>query len=157
MSYLLDTNILLRAIQKTHESHILATRSVEDLLTQGVPLCITAQNVIEFWSVSTRAVAHNGLGLSSQETGMHVERFQGLFRFLPDTPELDPEWRRLVDEYEIQGVQVHDTRLVAVMKNYGLSQLLTFNTRHFTRYKEITVVHPEEVLRGSNRQRTFEP
>jgi hypothetical protein len=80
MSYLLDTNILLRSIQKTHQLHAVAAGSVEELLSQGVPLCITAQNLIEFWSVSTRAAVHNGLGLSSQETGAHVGAVRRLSR-----------------------------------------------------------------------------
>lgn len=39
-------------------------------------------------------------------------------------------------------MQVHYARLVAAMLAHSLTQILTFNTNDFTRYSEITTVHP---------------
>jgi len=44
-----------------------------------------------------------------------------------------------------QGVQVHDARLAAVMKVYGVTRLLTFEKGNFTRFQGITVVAPSDV------------
>jgi hypothetical protein len=41
--------------------------------------------------------------------------------------------------------QVHDARLVAVMRVHGLTHVLTFNPTDFTRYPGITVVRPQDV------------
>ena len=43
------------------------------------------------------------------------------------------------------GVNVHDARLVATMLVHGLTHIVTFNIRDFTRYTEITAVHPREI------------
>jgi predicted nucleic acid-binding protein len=43
------------------------------------------------------------------------------------------------------GVQVHDARLVSVMKAYDIRQIVTFNTGDFTRYAGIEPIHPDKV------------
>jgi len=45
----------------------------------------------------------------------------------------------------VSGVQVHDARLVAVMKAYGIRGIVTFNPQDFTRFAEIEVIHPQQV------------
>jgi hypothetical protein len=42
-------------------------------------------------------------------------------------------------------VQVHDTRLVAAMRVYRVTHLLTFNVADFGRFPGITTVHPQSV------------
>lgn len=76
---------------------------------------------------------------------MEVNRLKGLFLLLSDTPTIYAEWERLVMTYGVSGVNVHDARLVAAMLIHELTHILTFNTRDFTRYTEITAVHPTEV------------
>ena len=46
----------------------------------------------------------------------------------------------------VVGVQVHDTRLVAVMKTYGVTQIVTFNVNDFTRFSGIDVTHPDKIV-----------
>jgi predicted nucleic acid-binding protein len=62
-----------------------------------------------------------------------------------DTPDVYPEWRRLVTLYNVKGIQVHDARLVAGMKVHGIGSILTYNPTDFKRYPGITVVHPRDV------------
>lgn len=47
--------------------------------------------------------------------------------------------------HNVSGVQVHDARLVAAMRVHGVSRILTFNDKDFTRYADIEVVHPRTV------------
>lgn len=63
-AYLLDTNIWLRSVQRESPHHQLAVEALATLLAQGHDIFITAQNVIEFWSVASRPVEANGLGWS---------------------------------------------------------------------------------------------
>ncbi len=48
--------------------------------------------------------------------------------FLQDNRAVYREWRRLVVEHRISGVQVHDARLAAAMYAHGLTHILTANT-----------------------------
>lgn len=106
-------------------------------------LFITSQNLIEFWRSATRPVQKNGLGLTIAEARTELERLEGLFLVLPDVPEIYPEWKRLILQYGVAGVNVHDARLVASMLVHRLTHILTFNVRDFNRYaSEVTPVNP---------------
>ncbi|MBP0030316.1 type II toxin-antitoxin system VapC family toxin [Roseofilum sp. Guam] len=145
MSFLIDTNILLRSADPNHPMHADAVRATNILLDQGEYVCIIAQNLIEFWNVYTRPAARNGLGHTPAEAAAEVNRLKGIFSLLPDTLAIYTEWERLVRTYEVRGVNVHDARLVAAMVVHGLTHILTFNTRDFARYAEVTVVQPMEM------------
>ena len=56
------------------------------------------------------------------------------------------EWRNLVVAHSVTGVKVHDARLVAAMRVYGISHLLTFDAEDFRRYANITVSRPEDIV-----------
>jgi predicted nucleic acid-binding protein len=144
MTVLVDTNILLRLVQPNHAHHKAAFESVARLLDAGETVCFTPQNIAEFWNVMTRPVASNGLGFSTSQTAAEVGQIEALLTLLPDTPAIYDEWKRLVVKHGVQGVQVHDTRLVAAMNIHGVAQLLTFDTGDFTRFG-IALLHPSSV------------
>jgi len=143
MTVLVDTNVLLRRIQPNHTHHKAAVESVTRLLDAGETLCFTPQNIAEFWNVMTRPQANNGLGFSTSQTGREVAKIEALFTLLPDTPAIYVEWKRLVTKHSVQGVQVHDSKLVASMNVHGIARLLTFNTADFQRFG-IEVLPPTE-------------
>jgi predicted nucleic acid-binding protein len=146
LTYLLDTNILLR-LSERHGSEFQLVRPVlSSLAAKQVRLCYTSQNLIEFWNVSTRPLERNGHGLSISETDAEARGIETAFELLPDVKTIHLEWRKLVVNYGVFGVQVHDARLVACMKAHGITHMLTLNGRDFVRYKEITAVHPSQVV-----------
>ena len=64
MSHLLDTNILVQWVNPAAPDHPLAVAAVLALMDREEQLCITPQNLVEFWGVATRPANANGLGLS---------------------------------------------------------------------------------------------
>ncbi len=68
-----------------------------------------------------------------------------IFTFLPDTPDVHAEWRRLVVQIGVSGVQVHDARIAACLHVHGVTRLLTFNTKDFTRYSGFVAVDPAQI------------
>ena len=146
MAYLFDSNILLRLVYREHIEHVLVRTAVAKLLKRGEDCYFTAQNLAEFWSASTRpATARGGLGRSTFATDHAARVVERLVKFLPDDPAVHIEWRKLVVAYGVQGVEVYDARLVAMMKVHRLTHILTTDKRDFNRYSEITPVHPEIV------------
>ena len=105
---------------------------------------ITAQNLVEFWNVATRPLEKNGLGMTTAEAVAEIARHKMAFRFLPDTPAIFEMWEILVERYSIQGTQSHDARLAAVALAYEVPNFLTFNSRHFARFKPegLTPIEP---------------
>lgn len=142
MSYLVDTNVLLRLVHKSHPMHSIAYKALAILQEQGEELCIIPQNLIEFWAVATRPTNVNGLGLTVSEASQEVSLLKDIFFFIEDTPAIFTTWESLVLRYQVMGKQTHDTRLVAAMIVHQMSDLLTFNINDFKRFSEIQVVEP---------------
>lgn len=63
-----------------------------------------------------------------------MQFIENTFILLPYENSIFAQWRRLVVQYHVSGVQVHDAHLVAAMLAHEITHILTFNTRDFTRY-----------------------
>ncbi len=140
MKYLVDTNILLRLVQKNSSMHLDTQRAILTLKKQGDFLCIIPQNIIEFWAVATRPLDKNGLGLSITQAEEESEKLKKIFILELDTPQIFTEWESLVIKYQVMGKQVHDARLAAAMVAHNITHLLTFNVDDFKRFSDIVVV-----------------
>jgi predicted nucleic acid-binding protein len=141
-----DTNVLLRFIAPEDPNHLLVRNLIYSLLNRTEETCYTSQNLAEFWNVCTRpSTARSGFGLSIEETDLRAQIIERYFTFLPDNAAVHAEWRRLVVDYRVSGVKVHDARLVAAMCVHGVTDIVTFNTDDFTRYTEITAYHPTTI------------
>ncbi len=145
MRWLTDTNILLRSVQAMHPTYSDVSRAVDLLFDRGDDLCVTSQNLIEFWAVASRPISENGLGLSLPETALELTKLKATFTLLPESTAVLPQWEKLVIKQKVIGKQVHDAHLVAAMLVHNLTHLLTFNDRDFKRFTEITVVNPQDV------------
>lgn len=149
-TYLFDTNIWLRAVQRESPHHLLAVSALAALLERGNTIYLTAQNLIEFWSVASRPVEANGLGWSTALVCQEIDRLLAQFPLLEETPAIFVSWRHLVTDRQITGRRVHDVRLVAVMLTHEVTHLLTFNGDDFRAFDEIVVIAPAEVVATSS-------
>jgi predicted nucleic acid-binding protein len=146
MAYLCDINILLRLLHRSHADHALVCTAVRTLYQRGDRGYYTSQNLGEFWNVTTRpTTARGGFGLQVVEADHAARVLERIFILLPDIPAIHQEWRKLLVVQALQGVAVHDARLVAAMSVYGLTQILTLNDKDFARYPGITALHPQNV------------
>ena len=142
MPILVDTNILVRAVERNHPLMPVARHALRSLVQNGELLCVAPQNIAEFWNVCTRPAPMNGLGNSISATDRLVSRIETFFTLLPDSIDAFRLWRRLIVEHEVRGAKVHDARLVAIMQANGVKDILTFNAADFRRYRNIIVVDP---------------
>lgn len=146
MTYLFDTNVFLRLARRNDPQRQLALEALRSLRSRAEVLCFTPQVLSEFWNVCTRpASSRGGLGLSLTETERKARLIERYFRLLPDSLATFQEWRRLVVTHSVEGVEVHDAKLVASMNVYGITHLLTFNVTDFQRYPGIAAISPADV------------
>ncbi len=145
MLFLVDTNILLRSADSKHPMYKDAINSVSALKRQKNKLYIMPQNLIEFWNVCTRPKNKNGNGYSITETQLEIQKVKSFFPLLSDHPDIYVQWEKLVNNYQVKGVNVHSARLVASMLVHNLTHILTFNSDDFRRYSEIIVINPQEI------------
>ncbi len=150
MSYLADTPLLLRIANPSEPQYPIANAAVSRLQVRGEALHIAPQNLVEFRNGGTRPVEANGLGLSPSVVEAQAKAFEQKFLLLPETADIYPAWKALVQAAGVVGKQVHDARLAAVCHVYGLTHILTFNVRHFARLATfapgVTVADPASIF-----------
>lgn len=144
-SCLVDTNILLRMTRRSDPQHEIVNRAIFRLASDSTSLCYTHQNIAELWNAMTRPVARNGLGLSVADAEREVRAIESGMTFLADGESVYREWRRIIVQHSITGVQVHDARLASVMYVYGISHVLTLNVADFSRFSGLNALHPSAV------------
>ena len=147
MVVLLDTVILLRLVDRNDPLHATVRSAVCAVKVRGDVLVMAAQNVAEFWNVCTRptscaAVWGSRLPRPSTAFGFWNESF-------PSCRTRSPPMRSgetLVVSLGVVGVQVHDTRLVALMQTHGVTHILTLNEADFARFAGITALDPKTLV-----------
>ena len=142
---LVDTNVLLRIPRRSDPNHLAVDKALTKLAIQGTTLHYTHQNIAELWNTMTRPQSRNGFGLSVQDADSEVALIEAGMELLPDSPAVYREWRRIVVDIAVSGVQVHDARLAASMYTHGITYILTFNGSDFSRFRGLTALHPTAV------------
>lgn len=146
MAHLFDSNCFLRLAEPNslHRATVLA--ALKKLRGANETGYYTPQVLAEFWNVRTRpANARGGLGLTVEQTERKVKLIEKYFRLLPDNLATFLEWRRLVSDFQVKGVQVHDAKIVASVFTHKIPYLVTFNEKDFRRFPMINIVHPNDV------------
>ncbi len=146
MATALDANILLRFTQESHPEHDLTLRAVTQLEEENETLCLLPQNLVEYRCVATRpTTARGGFGLTPTEADLQIQLLESMFILVSDTSAIHPEWRQIVMQYGVSGLQVYDARIAACLRVHGITRLLTFNTKDFARYSGFDAVDPAQV------------
>jgi predicted nucleic acid-binding protein len=149
MSYLVDTGVLLRLFDDSDPEHTVISECLRLLRKDGQELFTSCQNLAEFWNTTTRPeTARGGYGKSVELTDRRVQFIFRMGSILPDTPVACQEWHRLVVAHQVQGVAVHDARIVALMNVSKVKSIITLNPRDFSRYPGLTVLTPTDVLKS---------
>ena len=145
MAFLVDTNILLRAIVPNDSKHLVAVDACSRLIAAGEELFAFPQNMAEFWNVCTRPLESNGLGYSSKKANSEIDKISQIVTVIPEHINTYAEWRDLIVNHSVRGAKVHDARLAAAMIAQGLENILTFNGSDFKRFTAIKVFAPADI------------
>ncbi|MCI0417605.1 MAG: type II toxin-antitoxin system VapC family toxin [Acidobacteria bacterium] len=145
MSYTLDSNILIRSIEKNHSQQDEALDVINKLIGRGAEVFLLPQSLYEFWVVATRPRKDNGLEMSAAEAEAVLAKFESVFPLKHDAQATYQVWRQLVTQHAVLGKNAHDARIAAALKTHGITHLVTFNKNHFKRFAEITALLPSEV------------
>ena len=145
MNYLIDTNLLVRAVDRKDPECRTARDVLKKLIGNQDALYILPQITAEFWVVCTRARKKNGLGYTAARVRRYITRFESFFFLVLETEDVYREWNQLVSTHSITGPEAHDTRIVAAMNVHGIENIVSFNVDDFAGYDSIRVIHPQQV------------
>ncbi len=145
-NYLLDTNVALRLADLSSPQNRLVTDAVATLLEQQQVCYLSPQVLTELWVVATRPTDVNGLGWSAARTTEEISRLMDEFPLLEESQQVFSVWLNLVTTLSVLGKRAHDARIAATMLTYGVTHLLTFNTKDFIQVPDINAVDPQAVV-----------
>ncbi len=145
MTYLPDTSVLVRLYDTNNPLSTVVRQCFRKIERDGQELAIVPQILVEFWAVATRPTNVNGLGMKTGEAETELDKFQKLFKVLPENEKIFQEWKTLVAKYNVKGKPTHDTRIVAAMIVNGIDNILTLNPGDFKRFTEINTISPMDI------------
>jgi predicted nucleic acid-binding protein len=146
MTFLLDTNVLLRWSDSASPLHATCTEAVSSLTRQSHVLCVCAQVLIESYVVATRPLKDNGLGFAPEQGRQLIADLKQSFPCLPEPHDIADRWEAVITQHSVSGRQGHDARIAALMMANGVNNLITLNTSDFARYGGLTAMTPSDAL-----------
>jgi predicted nucleic acid-binding protein len=147
MVYLVDTGVLLRAVDRRDGQHSDVVAALTKLYAENHELATSTQNLREFWNVSTRpSTARGGYGRTIEGTLGWLRTMHTVLRVLCETTATYVHWMDLLERHRVTGIQVHDAQLVAIMQSHSVTRILTLNPSDFRRFPDIEVLTSAEIL-----------
>jgi len=131
---LVDTNVLIAALDRDRPSHLAARFLVE---SDPRAISVTGQNLREFLAALTRPRADNGYGQAGAAAVAYWSEVTGTLDVIEETPGSRRLLGSLVADDKARGKQVHDAGLVAVAVEHGATTIVTANPRHFERFADL--------------------
>ena len=138
---LVDTNVLVYALDVDAAQHASSRALLEAGRAGSVTLYVTSQIVCEFYSVVTnpRRVAKP---CSSAAARAAISSLLGFLRVLPVPAQTVEELIRLVRRRPVTAGDIFDLQILATMNVNGIQRIYTFNTADFAGFPEIALLTP---------------
>jgi predicted nucleic acid-binding protein len=149
---LLDTNVLVYAVNESAPQHPACRRLVEAVKEKSVPGVLFPQILLEFYAIVTN---HKRFAkpLDPATAGKQVEALRSFLPVISCGAEALEILFAKITEGET-GSGIFDAYLAAQMKASGISVVCTYNKAHFVNYRQLIVKYPEEVLATMHLQQT---
>ena len=84
--------------------------------------------------------------MTAPQAAKEIAAARALFELLPETGQVYSIWEGLIAKHAVLGKRAHDVRLVALMIQYRVARLLTFNDADFRAFTEIQALNPLDVM-----------
>jgi predicted nucleic acid-binding protein len=139
-SLLVDTSVLLEAIDEARPEHAAARAFIE----RGQQLVFPAQVIREFLVVATRPIDANGLGMSLADALDDAREFRSVIRLLPEERPVLPTFLSLIADVPCRGKRLHDAHLVATALVHRVAAIVTLNGADFAPFRARVRVTPPE-------------
>ncbi|MBI4598978.1 PIN domain-containing protein [Candidatus Uhrbacteria bacterium] len=139
-----DTNVLVYALYSDSPFHTASRALLDRVQTdESLTFCLSSQILSEFYAIVTNPKRVSEVQSSEKALGA-VEALLALQRvtLLPITGETVVAWMKLARHHAPQGANIFDLQIAATMLVHGVSEIYTFNRRHFEKFDGIKVLAP---------------
>lgn len=140
---LLDTNILVYAIDGSSFYHVPSRAVLERAYDHGAKLCVVPQSLAEFYSLVTnpKRVAAPKSPHEALATIDLILALPGL-SVLPIPLDLVGRWIGLCRGNPVRGAKIYDLQIIAVMQANGVRRICAYSKADFERHSDILIESP---------------
>lgn len=140
---LLDTNILVYAMDGASPYHAASRAMLEQAQSADARLCIVPQSLAEFFSLVTNP-KRVPAAKSPAEALAVVEAIASLpgLEVLPVPIDVVSRWVDLCRQHPVKGAGIYDLQIIAVMLANGVRRICTYDRAGFASFSEISVEIP---------------
>ncbi|MBI4652318.1 PIN domain-containing protein [Candidatus Desantisbacteria bacterium] len=139
--FFLDTNILVYAADTSSPFHSPSKKLRDRGIKGNLAICISPQVLCEFFTVVTdpKKVTNPK---TSEEALKEITKYIETDKFFKIffTKESLKKTVELVEKYKIKKQEIFDIQIVATMLSNNITKIYTYNTEHFSKFKEIEVL-----------------
>ncbi len=145
--YLLDTNVLVYAVDQASSHHIAASSLANKGFNGDIPVCVSPQILSEFFATLTNPKVVSTTREQSEVVSEMRKYFvsKRILKIYP-TSETLRVMLELLEKYPVSRQDVYDLQLVATMLSNGVTKICTYDANDFRKYKGIEVLTPDTVL-----------
>ena len=137
--YLIDTNILIYAVNESSEYHEKALDLLQDIAIK-YNACISTQNILEFQRVLTHKSFKTLLPQENIEEIIRI--WLDYFEVIFEDKTVWIEYQKLAKFIQPSGDKIFDLWLSATMLANGVDVIITVNTKDFKNIKGIKAINP---------------
>lgn len=137
-NYLIDTNILLYAINEDSAFNDTATTLLRDFQRGKYRGFVSTQNILEFKRVVTHDVFKKKINYAKINDLLEI--WLGFLTVVYEDKTAWIEYKKLEGKYKPTGNMIFDAWIVATMIANNLDKIITVNHRDFVKFLEIKVI-----------------
>jgi len=141
-NYLIDTNVLVYAYNSSFEKHSLSKSILETTMNGGIKAYITDKNLYEFYAIVTDSKRVEK-PVSSEKAILAIRSLlDSELNVLITSKRTIAILLDLCKKYKVKRQKIFDFIFIAVMLEYGIDGIITYNVKDFSFIEEVTVLPP---------------
>ncbi len=139
---LVDTNALVYAVNPSSPQHESAKNLWMKGLNGEIPLCVSPQIFLEFFSTVTNPTRFDP-PRRPEEAIQEIRKYllSSLLLIFPTEDTLE-RLLGLAEKHMVKAQEMFDLQLIATMLSNGVDRIYTYNVEHFKPFDKIEVLSP---------------
>lgn len=144
---LLDTDLLIYAVDNNSPHHTAAFALREKALRGELSLCVAPQVLAEFYAYVT-SPDHFDTPLTQKEASMEMDKYICSEKILKIHPQANTLMilGELLKHYRVVRQEIYNLQIVATMLSNEVKRIYTYTPDEFRKYEAIEVLTPDETL-----------
>lgn len=147
MLCLIDSNILIYALNRGSPYYKQSTSIIDKITQEEITAYITPQNLFETYAVITSS-RFGTKPLSAKDAYSIIDSRYNNSLFNLAYPKSDT-WSKVFDiaeKFNIIAQDIHDVHLIATMLDNGINNIVTFDKTQFAKFNLLNAFHPDEIV-----------